>query len=196
MTSVLMICETTHDYAVIVPLMISNLVSFFISAQLQPQPIYDALAKQDGIHLPNEETRLHHGQRQVVQVMRPATEVMHPQMSVRETLEHARGSNLHAWPITDDSGLVGVIALAQIEDAMAKGEESKQLKDFLGGANFPHVHADHPLHLALERMGAAKLDVLPVVSRANIHQLQGIVALPDLINSFGIDRRKWEDPAL
>ena len=35
MTSVLMIFETTQDYAVIVPLMISNLVSFFISSPLQ-----------------------------------------------------------------------------------------------------------------------------------------------------------------
>ena len=29
--------------------MISNLVSFFISARLQREPIYDALARQDGI---------------------------------------------------------------------------------------------------------------------------------------------------
>ena len=35
MTSVLMIFETTRDYAVIVPLMISNLVSLFISSRLQ-----------------------------------------------------------------------------------------------------------------------------------------------------------------
>ena len=48
MTSVLMIFETTRDYTVIVPLMISNLVSFFISSRLQPQPIYTALAFQDG----------------------------------------------------------------------------------------------------------------------------------------------------
>src|SRR5215471_16851745 len=52
MTSVVMIFEITRDYAVIVPLMISNLVSFFISAKLQPKPIYEELANQDGIHLP------------------------------------------------------------------------------------------------------------------------------------------------
>src|SRR5215471_6818856 len=44
MTSVLMIFEMTQDYAVIVPLMISNLVSLFISSRLQKQPIYEALA--------------------------------------------------------------------------------------------------------------------------------------------------------
>src|SRR5277367_4986969 len=47
MTSVVMIFEITRDYAVIVPLMISNLVSFFISSRLQKQPIYECLARQD-----------------------------------------------------------------------------------------------------------------------------------------------------
>src|SRR5450631_166330 len=61
MTSVLMIFEMTQDYAVIVPLMIANLVSLFIASRLQREPIYEALAVQDGIHLPKSETRRRHG---------------------------------------------------------------------------------------------------------------------------------------
>ena len=53
MTSVVMIFEMTQDYAVIVPLMIANLVSLFLASRLQRQPIYEALAVQDGIHLPS-----------------------------------------------------------------------------------------------------------------------------------------------
>jgi H+/Cl- antiporter ClcA len=56
MTSVLMIFEMTRDYAVIVPLMIANLTSLFISRRFQKQPIYEALAHQDGIHLPSPAT--------------------------------------------------------------------------------------------------------------------------------------------
>jgi len=63
MTSVVMIFEITRDYAVIVPLMISNLVSFFISSRLQKKPIYEELARQDGIHLPTAETSRQSGQR-------------------------------------------------------------------------------------------------------------------------------------
>jgi len=37
--------------------MISNLVSFYVSYRLQRQPIYEALAHQDGIHLPNMATQ-------------------------------------------------------------------------------------------------------------------------------------------
>jgi predicted transcriptional regulator len=51
------------------------------------------------------------------------------------------------------------------------------------------VHTDQPIHLALERMGAAKLDMLPVVSRANIHDLLGVVVMNDVLDLFGIQYR-------
>jgi len=193
MTSVLMIFETTHDYAVIVPLMISNMVSFFISSRLQRQPIYDALARQDGIHLPSAETSHRHVQRQVVEAMRAATEVLPAQMTVREAFERVHPSEFHAWPVTDQRGVVGVVSLAQLEQALVNGEETNHLRDLIDVRDFPHVHADQPLYLALERMGAAKLDVLPVVSRANIQDLEGIVVSSDVLDSYGVERRESAD---
>ena len=187
MTSVVMIFETTQDYAVIVPLMISNLVSFFISSRLQREPIYEALARQDGIHLPSAQRRRRHQQRQVAEAMRAATEVMRSQMTVRDALERAHKSDFHAWPVIDEGGVVGVVGLACIEQAIANGEDAKKLRDFIDTADFPHVHPDQPLHLALERMGSAKSDVLPVVSRANIHDLLGVVVMHDILNLYGID---------
>ena len=64
-TSVIMIFELTREYAIIVPLMISSLVSYFIARRYQPQPIYEALARQDGIHLPSAETQQRHGRLRV-----------------------------------------------------------------------------------------------------------------------------------
>jgi len=186
MTSVLMIFETTHDYAVIVPLMISNMVSFFISSRLQREPIYEALAGQDGIHLPGAEARQRLGQRQVSQVMRTTAELLPSDMTVREASECAHKSEFHSWPVTDERGVVGMVARTRIEQAMANGEEARQLRELVNALDFPHVHPDHPLHVALERMGAAKLDVLPVVSRANVHHLMGVVVLRDVLNSYGV----------
>jgi chloride channel protein, CIC family len=193
MTSVLMIFETTHDYAVIVPLMISNMVSFFISARMQPIPIYEALAIQDGIHLPSEGARRRHGQRQVAQVMRPAIEVLQTRETPKEALAKTRGSKFHDWPVTDERGVVGVASVAQIEEAVTKGEKQKTLGDVVDWQDFPHVHADHPLYVALERMGATKLDLLPVVSRANVHELLGVVILSDVLDAFGVERRNAAD---
>ncbi len=54
MTSVIMIFEITRDYSIIVPLMIANLCSYSLAQRLQRTPIYEALARQDGVKLPSE----------------------------------------------------------------------------------------------------------------------------------------------
>jgi chloride channel protein, CIC family len=195
LTSVLMIFETTHDYAVIVPLMISNLVSFFVSSRLQPMPIYDVLAIQDGIHLPRAEVRRPFAKRTVAQVMRPPADVLPADMTAEEAVERVRTSKSRAWPVTNESGLEGIIKRAALHQAIAGGEGAKPIKGLAGTAPFLHVHADHPLDLALERMGAASVDVLPVVGRANIHLLLGVVTLADILDSFGVSIYEAKSPA-
>ena len=186
MTSVLMIFETTRDYTVIVPLMISNLVSFFISSRLQPAPIYTALAFQDGIHLPTTETRRRRDRHRVIQAMHAAVEVLPAQATVGEALERAGSSALGTWLVTDQRGVIGVISLEKLEREIAEGAAAKRLGELVDARAFPHVHADQTLDLALERMGTARLEVLPVVSRADIHKLEGVITLRDVLNSFGV----------
>jgi chloride channel protein, CIC family len=186
MTSVMMIFEITRDYAVIVPLMISNLVSFFISSRLQRKPIYEELARQDGIHLPSAETRQQGVQRQVVLAMRPATEILDARMTAGEALEKARSTKLRAWPVIDERGLIGMVSLNQLQQILAEGGAHKPLSELVESHNFPHLHADQPIPLALERMAAAQTDVLPVVSRADVHKLEGILLLQDVLALFGM----------
>src|SRR5271166_3825144 len=185
MTSVVMIFEMTQDYAVIVPLMIANLVSLFISSRLQPQPIYEALAVQDGIHLPTAETRHRHGQRQVTQVMRSATELLPAELTVQEALQQANSSKFHTWLVVDNRGVVGVVSLLTLEHEFAK-DSNQELRTIVNALQFPHVHSDQNLDLALERMGENQLEILPVVSRADVHKLEGIITLQDVLNSYGV----------
>jgi len=186
MTSVVMIFEITRDYAVIVPLMISNLVSLFIASRLQKQPIYEALARQDGIHLPTAETRQQEGHRQVILAMRPAKEILSADMTVQEALELIRSSESTAWPVIDSQGLIGILSFGKLQQAAAANTEPKRLEELIDGVDFPHLHTDHSLSLALERMGACQINAIPVVSRANIHKLEGIVTLKDVLALYGV----------
>jgi chloride channel protein, CIC family len=187
MTSVVMIFEITRDYAVIVPLMISNLVSFFISARFQKQPIYEVLAQQDGIHLPSAETLQQLEQRQVAQAMREATEVLRAEMTVQEALEKLKSSELRALPVCDERGVIGIVRLQDLKREANDDFAGKRLREIVGESDdFPHVHADHPLYAALDRMGASQLDLLPVVNRANVHQLEGVVTLQDVLALYGV----------
>jgi CIC family chloride channel protein len=191
MTSVLMIFEMTQDYAVIVPLMIANLVSLFIASRLQQEPIYEALAVQDGIHLPTAESRQRYGQRQLATVMHTAGESLPAEITVREAMERVRSSEVRTWLVTDQRGVVGVISLDRLERALGEDtdkNEDKKLGDLLDAVVFPHVHPDQGLDLALERMGANQIELLPVVNRADVHELEGIVTLRDVLNAYGVSR--------
>ena len=187
MTSVLMIFEMTQDYAVIVPLMIANLVSLFIASQLQHEPIYEALAVQDGIHLPAAKTRQRQGQRQVIRVMQAASQLLPAEITVREALKSVESSGIRTWLVMDRRGVIGVINLARLEREAAEGAD-KKLGELTDALVFPHVHADQTLDLALERMGANQIEILPVVNRADMHKLEGMVTLRDVLEAYGVSR--------
>jgi CIC family chloride channel protein len=183
-----MIFETTREYSVIVPLMIANLVSLLISSRLQQVPIYDALSLQDGIHLPTMEARREYGQRQVTRAMRDATELFSSEMTVQQASENIGASEFRAWPVMDRRGVLGVISRTALEKALAENPAQK-LSEIVDPLVYPHVHSDQSLDVALNRMGAAQLDVLPVVSRLNVHKLEGVITLRDVLNSYGVGKR-------
>ena len=185
MTSVLMIFEMTQDYSVIVPLMIANLVSLFVASGLQKEPIYEALAVQDGIHLPTAKPRQRPGQSLVLRVMRAATDLLPAEITVREAVERLRTTEVRSWLITDQRGVVGVISLSRLERELTESSE-KQLGELVDPLVFPHVHPDEGLDLALELMGANQIELLPVVNRGNVHKLEGILTLRDVLHSYGL----------
>lgn len=190
LTSVFMIFEVTRDYTIIVPLMISNLIAFFISQQLQPEPIYEALSHQEGVHLPTAESRGPPRRSQVVGAMRRPSEVLAPELRLHEAVARVEQSTLDAWPVIGRLGLEGMLPLKDLTEAMAQGNAEDRVDALLSRLarerpDREHLHPDHSLSVALARMGSTGATVLPVVSRANVHQLLGIVTLGDLLEAFG-----------
>jgi CIC family chloride channel protein len=184
LTSVIMIFEMTRDYSIIVPLMISNLISYFVSYKLQPQPIYEALAHQQGIVLPGAESREHFERMRVADIMRKD----HPiraDSSLAFIEEQLGEKTRNAWPITNSDGLLGMMTRAQVRAAGNAGNAGDLISP---GAAFPYIYPDQPLSLALEKMGEAGIDVLPVVSRADVHTLLGVVTLAETLDAYGVGR--------
>jgi CIC family chloride channel protein len=196
-TSVIMIFELTRDYTIIVPLMISNTIAYFISQKLQNVTIYDALAQQDGVHLPSAHSHEPSGPGDVRLVMRPAPLILSMKSTVREAMEQVKDSGLNAWPVSAQDQFCGLIRHADMARALTLEAGETTLGDLLGEmpadnagvAEFPHVHPDQLLHVALERMGSSGLDVLPVVSRASLRKLIGIVVLEDVLKAYGVKPR-------
>lgn len=186
MTSVVLVFEVTRDYTIIVPLMIANLVSYFVSKKFHPETLYDGLSRQEGIHLPAAETRARLRRRRVSQVMRPAEEKLAASMTVGEAIAFAQTSGRVSWIVTDDEGVAGVISAETLRRFQAEGKSELPLGKLMDPMSFPHVHMDQSFDLALERMGAAGVEVLPVVSRFNVRELVGVVRLPDILHAYRV----------
>jgi len=163
-TSVIMIFEITRDYSIIVPLMISNLMSYFISSRLQEEPIYEALLHQDGIHLPSGA-----GARRVLlmvgQGLRAAISTLPAELSVGEAATSVN-REAGAWPVVDAGGLRGMLTVGQLDQAVNEGRGDQKLSwivpapnpDKLGSKDFPHVHPDHTLDVAMRRLAETGIE--------------------------------------
>lgn len=196
MTSVIMIFEVTRDYTIIVPLMISNLIAFYISQRFQKVPIYEALAHQDGLHLPTRSSRGEWEVPLVSSAVRKAPESLHPDMTIVQASEKVKDSNLESWPVGDELGLVGMVRTRHISHALERGRVDMTIARLMQIAkrsngelavDMPHVHNDQPLSRALARMRDNGHKVLPVVSRANARIMLGVVTLPDILNAYGVE---------
>ena len=197
LTSVIMIFEITRDYTIIVPLMISNLIAFFISQKLQREPIYEALAHQDGLHLPTGPFRTTTAL-WVTSAIRTPPEPLTLEMKVDEASDLIEDSDLESWPVTDEEGLVAMVKVIDIRNATTGSQRPVTIATILKRARndglqpgvIPHVHSDQPLGLALARMGDTGHNVLPVVSRSNAKTIIGVVTLTDVLHAYGVDPRR------
>jgi CIC family chloride channel protein len=186
LTSVIMIFEMTRDYSIIVPLMISNLISFLVSYRLQREPIYEALAHQEGVYLPAGESRSQLERLQAGSFMQPASAAFPPDLEGSVAIGRLKAAGLNAWPVADANLLWGMVHL--------KGLSNKPAGDSVNrDAAYASIHPDESLSLALERMGAAGVDALPVVSRASAHQLYGVLTLPDVLKAYGLAQQHAEE---
>ncbi len=188
LTSVIMIFELTRDYSIIVPLMISNLISFFISSRLQPEPIYEALARQEGVYLPAKAGIEEPEHRQVGSVMRAGVEPFPPDLESESAVRRMLELGCNAWPVAANHTLLGIVIRSALMEF--EGPPQTTVRDFVhAGQKFLFVHSDEPLNVALDRMGAAGVDVLPVVSRADLQKLEGVVILTDVLKAYGVTGR-------
>jgi CIC family chloride channel protein len=189
LTSVIMIFELTRDYSIIVPLMISNLISFFISYRLQREPIYEALALQEGVYLPTGESRRELEEIRVGDVMQSTATPLAADMDVASARQRLQEMGRNVALVGELNWLHGIVNARQLEE-VKNPTEMKLSQVVNSDGSFPYVHPDHPLSLALERMGAAGADALPVVSRANRRRVQGVITMADVLVAYGVKQQE------
>ena len=176
-TSILIIFEMTGDYAIILPLMISNVISYTVAARLHPVPIYDALLQQDGVPMPEHQT--HHDLRAVTveQAMRTDLSSARLGEAIGDVMRRLETVSVRALAVVDDAGrLQGIVGLREL----ARAGTTQPLTLAALKRDVITVFPDQSLDLALLKLGRHAVRQAPVVSRLSPDQVVGMLSLEDI----------------
>ena len=178
MTSVFMIFEITQDYQILVPLMVANMLAFTISKRLQPAPVYHALLQQDGVHLPEVDLS-GTSTRTAGSIMHPPPPLLAPDLPAPGALAALLEREPATALVGQDGHLLGVVTREQLEARLAQSPAPDTVGSMVGD-QFVHVHPDHPIDVVIERFARSE-GLLPVVSRADVSRIVGVVRLRDIL---------------
>lgn len=186
MTSVFMVLEVSGNYSIILPVMVSNTIAYLISRKYQPVTVFDMLSRQDGIDLPSMEEQREETTLRIEDAMRPAAgPVLQGTDSVARALEKIAGGNelLYLVNQTDHAGEGwGAVSKEVLALQSVEGNGAKLLHALPASTRLPWVHPDQNLDVALRLLGDHPF--LPVVNRADLSRLEGVISLEDILGAY------------
>lgn len=183
MTSVFMVLEVSGNYSIILPVIVANTFAYVISRALQPTPIFDMLTRQDGLELPSMEEERDQSILRVEDAMQPVTApVLDAEESVRRAASEAENSTSDTLLVRVTPAGWNTISLRELQTMIGEGKGEMSLRSVLPIRHLPYVHPDHPLDVALRYVD--RWPVLPVVSRADFRQLEGVLTKQVVLNRY------------
>jgi CIC family chloride channel protein len=185
MTSVFMVLEVSGNYSIILPVMISNTIAYLISRHYQQTPLFDLLSRQDGMDLPSMEERREAVSLHVEDAMRAYQgTVLDIDDLLTSALARSDASSEVFVLVEDGTGKWRGIKKDELHRRAAQCGKDATLRSLLPQEPLPHLHPDQALDEALRRLGDWPL--LPVVNRADFRKLEGVVALPDILEAYRV----------
>jgi len=186
LTSVFMVLEVSGNYSIIVPVIVANTLAYVISRNFQPVPLFDMLTRQDGLELPSLEEQRDLPPLRVEDAMQPPSiPVLESEELVSAAWSRVESTAQQAlfvrfpnqdWVALPKAKLAG-LALERPEVALGDALPAKSSMDVM-----PKLYPDHTLDVALHLLDNSV--VLPVVNRADVRKLEGIISLEDVLAAY------------
>ncbi len=182
-TAVFMVIEVSGNYTAILPVMISTTVAYLISRHYQKTPLFDMLARQEGLILPSIEERREQMSVLVEDAMQmDGAVVIEPNEAIADVARRIEGNEARALLLRMRTGEWRLLDREVVRslDADSSGAKTAGQADSKGP--LPMIFRDEPLEDVLRWAG--DWPVLPVVNRADLGKLEGVLTLSDILRAF------------
>jgi len=186
MTSVFMVLEVSGNYSIIVPVIVANTIAYVISRSLQPIPILDLLTRQDGLVLPSLEEQRDEQILRVEDAMQPVpATVLEGSDPLEQAAARIAGQPENIFLVRMDPSGWSTLPRDLLERMIKEGKGSLTLASVLPTTRLAYLYPDLPLDAALRCVTQSEL--IPVVNRADLRELEGVVTRDDVLTRYQAD---------
>ena len=183
MTSVFMVLEVSGNYSIILPVIVANTFAYVISRALQPVPIFDMLTRQDGLDLPSMEEQREEDVLRVEDAMRePPNLVLDAEQTIRQAVQQLNGVEAENILVRRHRTGWNTVTSSELRTMLSEGNGELSVLSALPVREIPYLHPDHSLDVAMRYV--YRWPVVPVVSRADLGKLEGILSKEDVLKGY------------
>jgi CIC family chloride channel protein len=186
LSAILILFEMTGDYKIILPLMLSCIISAIAAGQLLRDSIYTLKLARRGIDIKEGKEVNVLKSMFVKDVMNPNVETIAEALPLGQIANVISKSKFNSFPVLNaQNQLIGILSFNDYNEAIF----DEDLKDLvvardLATTNLVTISMDDNLWTALEKISAKDFAVLPVVSAQDPNKLEGVVSRRDIIGAY------------
>ncbi|MGH9717881.1 MAG: chloride channel protein [Candidatus Acidiferrales bacterium] len=181
-TSVFMVIELSGSYTAALPVMLSSLIAYLISRQYQEVALFDMLTRQDGLILPSVEERREQEAFLVEDAMRAdGAFVVRPNEPLADLSGKADAQKDLPVLLRVRMGEWRLLDKEDLQRLASDGATPHTASEVKSKGPLPLLFPDEPIEEAVRWLG--DWPVIPVVSRANLGQLEGVLTFPDVLKA-------------
>jgi len=187
LTGIVFAIELTHDFNVLLPLLIANVLAYTVSVLLLKRSILTEKVSRRGFHLSCEYSVDPLEILFVREVMRTTLAAFAAATTVEDAASHLRPEHSprgqHLYPVLDsENRLAGVITRKDLQKLAAEHDGARKIGEFVRCV--PEVaYANESLRAVVYRMASSGFTRMPVLDPAEKGRLVGMVSLQDLLRA-------------
>jgi len=187
-TAILILFEMTGDYQIILPLMLTTVISTLISRLLSKDSIYTLKLSRRGVHLEQgQDIDVMQGVN-VHEIMTTDVDTVSADLPVPYLANIFDETHHHGLPVSDDSGnLLGVVSLQDLEKALSEPDfENRKVIDIATTKDLLVAYPGESVWEALRRLSIRDVGRLPVLENRDSRKLVGIIRRSDIVRAYNI----------
>ena len=186
LTAILTLFEMTGDYKIILPLMVTCIISSLVIQRLMKESIYTMKLIRRGVDIRQGREVNILKSIKVKDVMNPTVETVPENMALEHFSNMVSKSKFNSFPVINTEGkLSGILSFNDYSEAIFN-EDLKGIvvtKD-IATRDVVTVTSENNLYQALEAITLRDFSIMPVVSPGDPQKLEGVLTRRDIIGAY------------